>query len=468
MKRAHAGAVARELERLVDPGTLSGLSEGQVLARFVERQDPVAFEAIVVRHGPMVLSVCRQMLRDTNDVDDAFQATFVIFMEKAGGLRHPERLGPWLYGVAYRVALRAGRRRRTERLPVDLIERSSESGPLEVEQLTAVHEEIGRLPEKYRLPIVLCCIEEETHGEAASRLGWPVGTVHGRLSRAKDLLRDRLKRRGMVIPASIDRQSPAASKPHEKVVPEPLLRSTVALSSDAIPSQLLTLVKGALSAMLFEKVKSTGLLVALTALGLASATTALLAFQESAEKADPATVARSAQAPERREPNIDKAYHKPAGKPENAAIAEPNNDGQEEAAAVEVGKLRADIELLELNAEYIKGKIRTGLTLIGQLEEQTDSVAADAEGRKRELDQRKEWTDKARDKVALWRKEYGQDKEQIARYRYRITAQGLNPRDPLSEKGDSSESLGEVLRRIDRLEAKVDRIAKSIAGGRGR
>jgi len=283
MKRVHAGAIARGLESLIDPGTISGLSEGQVLARFVERHDPVAFEAIVVRHGPMVLSVCRQMLRDTNDVDDAFQATFVVLMEKAGSLRRPERLGPWLYGVAYRVALRVRTRRRPAGLPADLIERSSDSVPVEVEQLAALHEEIGRLPEKYRLPIVLCCIEEESHGEAANRLGWPVGTVHGRLSRARDLLRDRLKRRGMVIPAMIDRQSPGSSKPRDKVIPETLLRSTVALSSAAIPSQLQTLVKGALSAMFIEKLKSTGLVVALTALGLASATTALLISGASGE-----------------------------------------------------------------------------------------------------------------------------------------------------------------------------------------
>ena len=262
MKRAHAGAIARGLERLVDPGTISGLSEGQVLARFVERHDPVAFEAIVVRHGPMVLSVCRQILRDANDVDDAFQATFVILMEKAGNLKHPERLGPWLYGVALSGRASGSETPAPEGLPADLAEQSGESGPVELEQLAAVHEEIGRLPEKYRLPILLCCVEEETHDQAASRLGWPVGTVHGRLSRARDLLRDRLKRRGMVIPAMIDRQSSGSSRPREKVVPEPLLRSTVALSTAAIPSQLQTLVKGALSAMVIDKLKSAGLAVA--------------------------------------------------------------------------------------------------------------------------------------------------------------------------------------------------------------
>src|SRR5271154_4907970 len=104
MRKLHGSGVFRELERLIDPGTVAGLTESQLVARFVDRRDPVAFEAIVSRHGPMVLSLCRVMLADSNDVDDAFQATFAILIEKARSLRRPERLGPWLYGVAYRVA----------------------------------------------------------------------------------------------------------------------------------------------------------------------------------------------------------------------------------------------------------------------------------------------------------------------------------------------------------------------------
>ena len=107
MRRFHGAGVFRELERPIDPGTVAGLTESELVARFVDRRDPVAFEAIVSRHGPMVLSVCRVMLADANDVDDAFQATFAILIEKARRLRRPERLGPWLHGVAYRVAHRA-------------------------------------------------------------------------------------------------------------------------------------------------------------------------------------------------------------------------------------------------------------------------------------------------------------------------------------------------------------------------
>ncbi len=284
MKRASAGVIARELERLCEPGTIAGLSEPQVLARFVERGDPVAFEAIVVRHGPAVLSVCRGLLRDANDVDDAFQATFVILMRKAAGLKHPDRLGAWLYGVAHRVASRSRRRRRAEGLPRDVEGPAGGPDAADVEQMATLHDEIGRLPEKYRLPIVMCCVQEETHDEAARKLGWPVGTVHGRLSRGRDLLRGRLVRRGVLVPEVVTRPAGAAPRRLEKSVPEPLLRSTLGLLAGPIPTQLQTLAGGVLSAMFTQKLRSAGLVAAMTTLGVASAATALLAYQQPATK----------------------------------------------------------------------------------------------------------------------------------------------------------------------------------------
>src|SRR5207244_3672905 len=137
----------RRFQQLLEPGTIAGLSEAQVLARFVERRDPVAFEAIVTRHGPMVVSVYRRMLRDPSDVDDAFQTTFFILIKKAGTLRQPERLGAWLHGVAYRVARRARASRRTSELPADLA-MPRRGCPIErCERLAAVHDEIHHLPE---------------------------------------------------------------------------------------------------------------------------------------------------------------------------------------------------------------------------------------------------------------------------------------------------------------------------------
>src|SRR5271155_5954207 len=109
LRGAYSGALFNQLERLFHQGTSTGLTEGELLERFVNGRDGAAFEALVARHGPMVLGVCRQMLRDPNDVDDAFQATFLVFVRKAGTLRRRDLLGNWLYGVAYRVAARARR-----------------------------------------------------------------------------------------------------------------------------------------------------------------------------------------------------------------------------------------------------------------------------------------------------------------------------------------------------------------------
>ncbi len=197
------GAAVREFERLYGQGSVSGLNEGQLLDRFVTRNDSAAFEAIVARHGPMVMTVCRRWLRDPNDIDDAFQATFYILVRKAGSLRDRNLLANWLYGVAYKVAVRARTvsRNRQSSEPVDSAV-SRESVPSGERDEPELYEEVHRLPDKYRSPIVLCYLEGLTHEEAAERLNWPIGTVKGRLARARDLLRSRLVRRGVTVASS--------------------------------------------------------------------------------------------------------------------------------------------------------------------------------------------------------------------------------------------------------------------------
>lgn len=181
-------------------------SDRHLLRLYVESagaEREAAFEALVRRHGPMVLKVCRHVLRGGNEVDDAFQATFFILARKAGSLKNPQLLGNWLYGVASKVSARARevavRRNARERLGV--VTHVIAAPPLDdVDELRPViHEEVRRLPEKFRAPIVLCYFEGRTHEEAAERLSCPVGTVKGRLSRARDLLRERLSRRGLAI-----------------------------------------------------------------------------------------------------------------------------------------------------------------------------------------------------------------------------------------------------------------------------
>jgi RNA polymerase sigma factor (sigma-70 family) len=174
-------------------------TDRELLEAFVEQSDEKAFAALVRRHGPMVLSVCRRVLRQAEDSEDAFQATFLVLARKAGRLRRPDLLANWLYGVAYRTAQHARDRiaRRLQR------EREAASMPApRSELLTSLNElgrlldeELHRLPEKYRLPLVLCYLEGKTNKEAASLLGWPSGSMSHRLERGRNLLRDRLAAR---------------------------------------------------------------------------------------------------------------------------------------------------------------------------------------------------------------------------------------------------------------------------------
>jgi RNA polymerase sigma factor (sigma-70 family) len=255
------------------------LSEGQLLDRFLTRRDEAAFEALVARFGPMVMGVCRGLLADPNDVEDAFQATFLVLVRKAGTIRDRALIGNWLYGVAHRVASRArvdsARRRAREgkKEACDVAApRDGFDGHDEPDLRPALHEEVARLPAKYREPVVLCYLQGQTHEEAARGLGWPVGTVKGRLSRARKLLRDRLVRRGWAVPAGA--VVAALARDARGAVPELLIRDTVkaALSVAAGGAAAAGLVS-ATSASLAERVIKT---MWIAKLKLAAA--ALLAF----------------------------------------------------------------------------------------------------------------------------------------------------------------------------------------------
>ncbi len=209
MSHARSSDLLRQVRMLFDSGVVAGLSDAELLERFrVERATAensagaaeAAFAALVARHGPMVLGVCRRGLAAPNDVEDAFQATFLVLVRRAGSVRVGDSLGRWLYGVACRVAAKARARSERDRGRTTALEDepvAPEDPADRIGLLAALDEEVRRLPEKYRAPVVLCHLEGLTHAEAADRLRWPVGTVSGRLSRARDLLRDRLARRGM-------------------------------------------------------------------------------------------------------------------------------------------------------------------------------------------------------------------------------------------------------------------------------
>jgi RNA polymerase sigma factor (sigma-70 family) len=188
---------------LFQDGTLAGLTDGQLLERFATRRGDtaeLAFATLVERHGRMVLRTCRGILRDEHEAMDAFQATFLVLVRKGHSLWVRDSLGPWLHRVACRAAQRARadavRRRSLEYdLAAAAVDRSN--GDDRDSLAAVVHEEVDRLPDRYRVPIVLCDLEGRTCEDAARHLGCPVGTIGSRLARGRERLRGRLARRGL-------------------------------------------------------------------------------------------------------------------------------------------------------------------------------------------------------------------------------------------------------------------------------
>ena len=261
MDRARIGSVMPSLQHLFEGRSTAGVPERQLLRRYHDGRDEVAFEALVSRHGPMVLGVCRRILPDPRDVEDAFQATFIILAEKGRSLGEDDPVARWLYGVACRVALRArssaARRRRLEGLasPPRLAEPDD---PARRELTSVIDRELAALPDRYRAPVVLCYLEGLTHDEASRRLGWPLGTVKGRLARARDLLKGRLARRGFAPSGMI-----ALARSARVAVPKSLLELTMnaamaSRSGGVVPPAVACLVAGSLSTMILNKLKAIG------------------------------------------------------------------------------------------------------------------------------------------------------------------------------------------------------------------
>ncbi len=204
-----------------------GHTDGQLLERFLSQRDECAFEMLLRRHGPMVLGVCRRILGNSHDAEDAFQATFLVLVRRAGSIHPPDRVGSWLHGVAYRTALDARRsRERRRRKEAQAGPRTPSSEETATEWGPLLDGEVNRLPVNYRLPLLLCDVEGLTRKEAAQQLGWAEGTVSSRLSRGRQLLARRLKRHGLGLSALAAAGTLAQGAATANVAP-PLIGSTV-------------------------------------------------------------------------------------------------------------------------------------------------------------------------------------------------------------------------------------------------
>ncbi|QJW93653.1 sigma-70 family RNA polymerase sigma factor [Frigoriglobus tundricola] len=194
-----------------------------LVERFAHRSDQAAFAELVRRHGPMVLGVCRRAARDPHLAEDAFQATFIVLARKAGAIRNPDGLASWLFGVARRVALTARRRHRPAELGPPFSRSRNEPGDRD-ELLGVLDEELAKLPDRYRAPLLACYLDGRTRDEAARHLGWSLGTFRRRLDAARVLLRARMTARGATLAAGM---FAVALAPPAFAVPTPLARTAV-------------------------------------------------------------------------------------------------------------------------------------------------------------------------------------------------------------------------------------------------
>ncbi len=262
-----ANPLLRLIRHLAPLHSVREASDGHLLERFVAAKDEAAFEGLMHRHGQMVWAVCRRVLSSPQDVEDAFQATFLVLVQKADSMRKQESIAGWLFGVAHKVAARLRQKAAKGGLcgghPVETLAADTASVGRE-ETAWKVHEALDRLPEKFRAPLLLCYLEGKTQDEAAKELGWTAGMVKGRLERGREKLRARLARTGVTfsataLPVALATQATAA------LVPETLVKSTLKASLvgtagktagvGVVPAQVFTLTKEVTKAMFLTKLQ---------------------------------------------------------------------------------------------------------------------------------------------------------------------------------------------------------------------
>jgi RNA polymerase sigma factor (sigma-70 family) len=268
MLAVHANPVLQFLRQLRVAGGTAHLPDRDLLQRFVRQRDETAFAALVQRHGPIVLRVCLQVLHQEQNAEDAFQATFLILSRKAASLRKRDSLASWLYGVAHHAAMDLKRTIDRRRCRENLARPPSQTDPLAAltvrEGQEILHQELSRLPEKYRAPLVLCCLEGLARDEAARQLAWPLGKLKYRLEQARKLLSARLLRRGFTLSAALA-TSALSERGASAALPTRLVNLTVeaaklvvpgGASSSVVSASVATLTEGVLSAMTLSKLNS--------------------------------------------------------------------------------------------------------------------------------------------------------------------------------------------------------------------
>jgi RNA polymerase sigma factor (sigma-70 family) len=264
--------VVQQLRRAVLRADDGEPTDGRLLGRFVELRDEAAVAALMQRHGPMVWGVCRRLLSH-HDAEDAFQATFVVLVRRAASVVPREMVGNWLYGVAHQTALKAramrAKRQTRERQAMTMpdVPAAERDGASDLEAL--LDQELSRLPDKYRVAIVLCDLEGKTRKAVAGHLGLPEGTLAGRLMRGRALLARRLARRGVALSAGA--LATALTQQASATMPAALLQSAIRSvtlvaaghgSAGLIPTQVAALAEGTIRGLLLARLKTALLMIA--------------------------------------------------------------------------------------------------------------------------------------------------------------------------------------------------------------
>jgi HlyD family secretion protein len=399
MASGELGAVLKSVETLFTVGTSAGLTDVQLLDRYVGRSDDgaeAAFTALVKRHGPMVLRVCRGELNDRHTAEDAFQATFLILARKARSIRKGGSLASWLYGVARRVARRARadrlRRIAHERQGALMADHPSLTVHNPTELLPEIQEEVDRLPGKYRAPIILCYLEGLTHEEAANQLRIPVGTVKIRLSRGRERLRGRLVRRGLA-PTLI---ASALSASTRGAVPVPLLDMTVkaamhvaAVRAAGVSVAVTALVEGVLRTMFLSKLRTIAGLLATSMMVIATSILAVSGLPRpvrSDQVLDAPKVEALVQSPQKAaatqtpdKPEVGKTltvkksvFHRTTSQPANVAASNsvevyPKVSGYIKAVNVDIGdSVKAGDKLVVIDAPELRYELDKAKAMVRQ------------------------------------------------------------------------------------------------------
>jgi RNA polymerase sigma factor (sigma-70 family) len=274
--------VIRHLRRTVLLRDGARLTDEELLTDYISRRDEAALAALVHRHGPMVWGVCRRVLRNYHDAEDAFQATFLVFVRKGASIASRELLANWLYGVAHHTALKArataARRKGRERQVLEMPEPAVAEQDLWRDLQPLLDEELSRLPDKYRVVIVLCDLEGKTRKEAARQLACPEGTVAGRLARARVMLAKRLARRGIGLSggalAALVSQNVALAAVPASVVSSTIKAASLLAAGQAagvVTAKVAALTEGVVQAMFTTKIKSVLAVVLVVGFALAGA-----------------------------------------------------------------------------------------------------------------------------------------------------------------------------------------------------